>query len=278
MQKYAVDGERGTGHGGATPVHTLFDAEVAEELDSRRLSRVAAGLLGALSVRNFFTEGECRAIVASLAEDRMGQYDAAVVGMRIKKLGPAVFDFYNNGSVADAYWEQAAEATRQRARLLAGQDPFQAALDRLAKAWHGGAAVATAGGRPLFAGMIREMGEGAGLHFDEVEREFPDGLDETPLCQLAFNCYLSVPESGGEVTVFRRRWRPGDENHRDGYWYRPHLVADEPRVTVAPRCGDAVFFDPRNYHRVGANEGGGRRVTLSFFIGVSAHGNLLLWS
>ncbi|QLH25618.1 2OG-Fe(II) oxygenase [Streptomyces sp. Rer75] len=278
MQKYAVDGNRGTAHGGATPVHTLFDVEVAEKLDGRRLNQVAAGVLGALHVRNFFTEQECRQVVAALAEDRMGQYDAAVVGLRIKKLGPAVFDFYNDGSVADAYWEQAKEAEQQRTRLLAGSDPYRLALDRLDAAWHGGATAATVGGRPLFAGMIREMGEGAGLHFDEVERELPGALDETPLCQLAFNCYLSLPESGGEVTVYRRRWRPADEDHRDGYWYQPHLVADEPRVTVSPCCGDAVFFDPRNYHRVHANEGGGRRVTLSFFIGVSSTGNLLLWS
>lgn len=278
MQKYSVDGDRDTGHGCATPVHTLFDVEVAERLDGRGLSRLAAGVMGALHIRSFFTEQECRAIVTTLAEDRMGQYDAAVVGRRIKKLGPAVFDFYSDGSVADAYWEQAKEAEQQRARLLAGKDPLQVAMDRIGSAWQCGASPATAGGRLLFAGMIREMIEGAGLHFDEVERELPDSLDETPLCQLAFNCYLSVPESGGEVTVFRRRWRPADEGHRDGYWYQPHLVSDEPRVTVAPACGDAVFFDPRNYHMVRANEGGGRRVTLSFFIGVSRNGHLLLWS
>jgi hypothetical protein len=67
------------------------------------------------------------------------------------------------------------------------------------------------GGRPLFAGMIREFAGGARIHFDEVVREFPG------------------------------------------------------------------VFDSRNYHSVTAG-GEGPRVTLSFFIGVTAEGRLVIWS
>lgn len=38
--------------------------------------------------------------------------------------------------------------------------------------------------------MIREINEGARIHFDEIERELPNGLDDTPVAQLAFNCHL----------------------------------------------------------------------------------------
>lgn len=272
--------ERTTGKAaeGATPVHTLFDVDVVDELDDGRLSRLAAGVLGALRVREFFTDAECGQIVERLSEQDMGRYDEAVVGRRIDKLGPAVFDFYNDGAVSGPYWRQAREAERLRSGLLGGTDPLRAAQDRLSAAWKGGVALATSGGEPLFAGMIREMVEGAGIHFDEVERELPQSLDETPLCQLAFNCYLSTPDSGGEVTVFRRRWRPADEQHRDRYWYQPHLVEHEPCVTVAPQRGDAVIFDPRNYHMVHGNGGDGRRITLSFFMGIAGNGNMFLWS
>ncbi len=262
---------------GATPVHTLFELDIVELLDADRLSKVAAGVLGAVHIKNFFTASECRGTVASLAQDSLGEYDQELVGRRIRKLGPAVFDYYNAAEVEPSYWEEAQAAARTRSGLLDGHDPLAVALDRIGAAWKGGVTLATSGGTPLFAGMLREMDEGTGIHFDEVEREFPACLDETPLSQLAFNCYLETPAKGGEVTVFRRRWRPADELQRDGYWYRHDVVAQEPYVTVSPASGDAVIFDPRNYHMVEANHGG-RRVTLSFFIGVSRHGNLFVWS
>ncbi|MER5770047.1 2OG-Fe(II)-dependent halogenase WelO5 family protein [Streptomyces sp. NPDC001985] len=274
QQRTDVPRER---HHDTTPVHTLFGLDVVDEMDAGRMSRVAAGVLGAVRVRNFFSPHECRTTVASLVQDAMGEYDQRLVGRRIAKLGPAVFDYYNSARVEPSYWEEAAAAARVRSRLLDGRDPLGLAGDRLAAAWQQEVTPATVGGAPLFAGMIREMYQGAGLHFDEVEREFPAGLDETPLSQLAFNCYLETPPDGGALTVFRRRWRPDDEHHRDGYWYRPEVVAGEPSLTVAPATGDAIVFDPRNYHMIEANRGG-RRVTLSFFIGFSRHGNLLLWS
>jgi hypothetical protein len=93
--------------------------------------------------------------------------------------------------------------------------------------------------------MIREISNGAKLHFDEITREFPGVLDETPASFLTLNWYLSMPETGGETSVFRHRWRPADERHRDGYGYgyAETVVADEPVATVRPDTGDAVIFD-----------------------------------
>lgn len=263
---------------GTTPVHTLFGTESVQRLDADHLSRVAAGVLGAVVVHGFFDQQECRATVEALRDENMGQYDEEVVGRRIRKLGPAVFDYYNDGAVTAEYWEHAEQARVVRSELLAGQDPLTLATARLEAAWPGRVCSATSTGSPLYAGMVREMVEGAGIHFDDVGREFPEGLDETPLSQLAFNCYLETPAGGGEVTVYRRRWRPADERRRDGYWYEPAIVEGEPQVTLRPRRGDAIVFDSRNFHMVEANYGGGRRVTLSFFIGPSCYGDLLIWS
>jgi hypothetical protein len=130
----------------------------------------------------------------------------------------------------------------------------------------------------MFAGMVREINHGARMHFDEVVREFEGVMDELPISQLAFNCYLAMPEEGGESVVFRRRWQPGDEAHRDLYGYQQYLAAGEPACEVRAEVGDGVLFDPRNYHIVRPNVGQGRRVTLSFFVGISAQGALHIWS
>ena len=130
----------------------------------------------------------------------------------------------------------------------------------------------------MFAGMIRETTGGMKMHWDEIARELPGTLDQPVIAQLGFNWYLSMPKAGGATHIFRRRWQPADEQFRDGYGYAEELAAEQPRVVVRPGTGDAVLFDPRNYHAVRGNEGPGRRVAISFFFGVTASGALQYWS
>jgi hypothetical protein len=264
-----------------TPTRTplLFDAVVAPRLTGPDLVRLGAGVLGAVQVPGFFTAAECAAIMDGLETCVLGSYDEHLVQPRISKLGPAAFDHYADGALGDAYWQHAEQSARSRSRLLAGNDPLTAALDRIGSAWAGPVHPLTVDGRPMFAGMIREMSGGAGIHYDELAREFPGGADEVPAFQLAFNCYLAMPQAGGELDVFRRRWMPSDERHRGGsYWYPEWLLAGEDSISVSAEVGDAVFFDPRHYHRIRPPRGAGRRVTLSFFLGLSASGDLLVWS
>lgn len=76
--------------------------------------------------------------------------------------------------------------------------------------------MATTAEGQLFAGMIRQINLGAKMHYDDVVNEFSGVLDPEPVAQMAFNCFLDAPTEGGESTVFRRRWRPSDQNNRDG--------------------------------------------------------------
>jgi hypothetical protein len=261
-----------------TPAYVLFDQLTRDRFKAADLTQLAAGVLAALRVEAFFSVDECASIMTALQSCEMGSYDEQVVRPRIAKLGPAAYDFYLDGTLGDAYWEHAAQSAETRRRLLDGRDPLQRAWDLIGAAWGSPVRPATVGERPLFAGMVREIKNGTRMHFDEVVRELPGTFDETPVCQLALNCHLEMPAQGGEAVVFRRRWDPEDEQHRDGYGYSPSLVESCARVSVRAEMGDAVLFDPRNYHRVEPNAGAGRRVTLSFFLGVMADGNLTAWS
>jgi hypothetical protein len=216
--------------------------------------------------------------MAALDTCELGAYDEQLISPRIAKLGPAAYDSYASRQLDQQYWDCAAQATKTRSTLLRGGDPMDYAMDRLRVAWGGGVRYAQSGGRSMFAGMIREISNGAKLHFDEITRELPGILDETPASFLTLNWYLSMPEQGGETSVFRRRWHPADETDRDGYGYSETVVADEPVATVHPKVGDAVIFDTRNLHLVRPSIGSGRRISVSFFLGISGSGHLILWS
>jgi hypothetical protein len=176
------------------------------------------------------------------------------------------------------YWEQAAAASRAWASADLKCDPVALSIEAFERAWPRPVRVATAQGRKVFAGTIREINGGAHVHFDDVIREFAAGLFDTDVFgQLAFNLYLSMPESGGETTIWRRRWQPADEEHRHGYGYSRDVVADCQSIVVRPKVGDVLVFDPRNYHAVEAGTGD-RRITAAFFLALGAQGELLIWS
>ncbi|ALC29381.1 MULTISPECIES: 2OG-Fe(II)-dependent halogenase WelO5 family protein [Streptomyces] len=261
-----------------SPIFTLFDSETADELTRDHILRLAVGVLGAVRIRGFSSPEECAAIMEGLDQREFGEYDQNLIFPPIAKIGPAAYDYYGAHTLTDAYWEDADEARRLRSKLYGGNDPMDVAVARVARAWGGEVEPARSRGREMFAGMIREIANGAKLHFDEIVREFPGIVDETPASFLTLNWYLSMPEEGGETRVYRRRWRPADEVYRDGYGYDEKVVEDEPVAVARPQTGDVVIFDSRNLHAVNAIGGEGRRVSLSFFLGVTGRGPLQIWS
>lgn len=278
IKQEPVERKLNTSKGSPTPVFTKFGGKCSGELVKQDLVDLAAGTLSSIRVKSFFSKELCTEIMENLQTVELGEYDQQVVSPRIAKLGPAAFDYYIDGGLGEEYWDHRDQSNEVRSALVKEIDPLDQAVEKIGLCWGSEVRKASISGRHLFSGMIREINDGARIHFDEIERELPNGLDDTPIVQLAFNCHLHMPERGGEATVFRRRWMPLDEDNRDGYGYSYDLVKDEPYISVRAEVGDAVIFDPRNYHRVEPNKSQGRRVTLSFFIGLTADGMLEIWS
>jgi L-gamma-glutamyl-L-propargylglycine hydroxylase len=260
----------------ASPIYTLFDLATVDALDRTLLLRLAAGVLGGIHVRNFSSAQECAELVEAIAQCPMGSYDEETVVPRIAKLGPAAYDYYGEHGLTDDYWNAVAEAEKIRSGLGPG-DPLAAAVERIAAAWGGPVGPALSGGQDMFAGMIRETNGGMRVHWDEIARELPGALDDLPIAQLAFNWYLSMPESGGDTLVYRHRWDPLDERRREGYGYEEAMVSQRPVVSVRPEAGDVVLFDPRNFHTVRPAQNGSR-MSISFFLGITGDGTLRYWS
>ncbi|WP_250301018.1 hypothetical protein [Streptomyces sp. A 4/2] len=258
-------------------IDPMFDALSLENPTRSDLLRLAAGTLAAVRIPAHLRDVDCKALVQALDSHEFDTYDERRIYPPVMKLGPAVFDYYLDDGIRDEYWEHAAESRRTWKQLVGDHDPLDLLVGELRRIWGGSVEPATVDGRELFVGMVRELTGGARMHFDELMREFPGVLDQQLVAQFGFNCYIAVPDDGGELVVYRRRWKPSDEAHRVGYGWSESVAADEPRVEIKPGLGDSIWFDSRNFHAIKPNSEG-RRLSLSFFCGVTTENKIVLWS
>ncbi len=263
----------------STALDPLFTAVNTAAFTDRHLANLAAGTLAAVRVPHFLDQPTCRAAMQALHRLPTAEYDLARVPTPIIRFGPALNDYRDSDGQLDAarYWRdaEAARVAWQRAGLR--PDPIAVSLARLGAAWGAAVAQATIGGRPVFGGTLREINAGALVHYDEINREFPGLFDQEIVAQLAFNVWISVPAEGGATTIWRHRWEPADERHRQAYGYRPETVADHQQVSLTPGLGDALLFNPANFHAVEPCLHG-RRIAFAFFLGLTTTGQLITWS
>ncbi|MFF4486750.1 proline hydroxylase [Streptomyces sp. NPDC001544] len=262
-----------------TPVldEAMFGPETAREGELRdAVHRLAAGTCAIVRVPGLLS-GDLADLTAQLEQTDFEPYDEQRLDPPILKFGPAVYDYYTQGQVQEAYWEKAELSRKAVREVYGGNDPTAAVLRRLNTEFGIPVRPATVGGRPLHVGILREFTTGSKIHYDEVVREFPGRLDDQPIVQLAFNLHITVADQGGALSVWRHRWVPADDARRDGYGWAPEVVADVPSATALAAAGDGVFFDCRNFHQV-QDFKGGRRITLSFFMGFTMNGELIVWS
>ncbi|POX44923.1 proline hydroxylase [Streptomyces sp. Ru72] len=263
-----------------TALDPLFTALDTEAFTDRHLANLAAGTLAAVRVPGFLDTHTCQAALKALDRLPTADYDPQRVPTRIVRFGPALNGYRDKeGRLgADRYWlaAEAARAAWHRAGLR--PDPVAVAMARLGSAWGAAVVPTTIGGRAVFGGTLREINAGALVHYDDINREFPAGVfDQDVVAQLAFNVWVAVPEMGGATTVWRHRWEPADEQHREAYGYRTAAVGGCQQVRVIPRLGDGLLFNPVNFHAVEPAPGG-RRIAFAFFLGPTTTGQLIAWS
>jgi hypothetical protein len=257
----------------------FFRAVTSSAFKREQIADLAAGRIAAIQVRDFLPRSLCRQTLLALQAAPFDTYGRQRVDPPVMRFGVGVSDYRVDGAVADGYWE-ALEGHRAAWRSLGLPfDPFRECRDALGAEWPAPVRVGTRGGRELAAGVAREPNQGFQVHFDDSLREFTGNLlDATLVAQFAFNLYLSVPERGGETVVWRHRWHPADEAFRppSSYGFAPEVVGDAESFELSPKVGEALLFDPRNYHAVRPSDGG-RRIALGFSMGLTEAGELVAW-
>ena len=259
----------------STALDPLFTALDSTAFTDRHLANLAAGTVAAT-----IASAAPRAALAALDRLPTADYDPARVPTRIVRFGPALNDYRDQDGRLDTeqYWgdAEAARAAWHRAGLR--PDPIAVSMARLGSAWGAAVTPATIAGRPVFGGTLREINAGALIHYDDVNREYPTGLfDQDVVAQLAFNVWVSVSATGGATTVWRHRWEPADEQHRQAYGYLPEAVERCQQVSLTPQRGDGLLFNPANFHAVEPNPTG-RRIAFAYFLGLTTTGQLIAWS
>jgi hypothetical protein len=258
----------------------LFRQEVSEAFTRERIADLAAGKLAALRVPNAVSEEACENIVRNLRKIDLDTYDTRRVHPTVFKFGASLNDFRHSENVAGEYWAAVQGFAIKWKSLDIKPNPFEACRALLAYDWPGNVTVGRRNGKPMSPGIVREINFGLQVHFDDMTREYQGRLlDANLTAQFAFNLYLIVPSNGGELVLWRHHWQPSDEELRiqDGYGYQRDVVKYDQSLTLKPHVGEAILFNPRNYHTVLPCHDG-RRLSLGFFVGLSDEGGLQVWS
>lgn len=258
----------------------FFQALTATEFRREQMADLAAGRCAAIQVPGLFAVEMCEEILTALSKIEFEAYDAARVQPIVFRCGVGISDHRVDGRLDDSYWPALRSAEGMWEALDLPYDFFARCREALQAGWPNEVVVGRRGGRALGAGVVREPNGGFQVHFDDVLREFDGDLLDSPLiAQFAFNLYLEVPDAGGETVVWRHRWHPADEAFRlpHSYGYDRAVVGDAESFKLQPSVGDALLFDPRNYHAVAPSRGG-RRLALGFAVGLDDRGRLLTWA
>ncbi|ROP41713.1 2-oxoglutarate-Fe(II)-dependent oxygenase superfamily protein [Saccharothrix texasensis] len=256
-----------------------FFAVTTPVLRRAQIADLAAGRCAAIRVPDFVPAALCDEVLDALVGAEFDSYGEERVYPQVMRFGVGVSDHREDGRVADGYWDAVESSRKAWAALDLSFDPFELCRARLGEHWPGAVAVGTRDGKEMGAGVAREPNGGFQVHYDDASREFSGALlDAHLIAQFAFNLYLSVPESGGETVVWRHRWSPADEQFRlpGSYGFGEAVVGSAESFELAPSPGEALLFDPRNFHAVRPSRGG-RRIALGFSLGLTDTGEILVW-
>lgn len=258
----------------------LFTQVVSDAFRRELIADLSASKIAVVRVPNAVPAEICETIAEDLQRIGLDTYDTRRVYPTVFKFGASLNDFRHEQSIAAEYWAAVQESGMRWKSLNVHPDPFVICRTLLAYEWPGRVEIGRRDGRIMSPGIIREINFGLQVHFDDVSREYGGKLFDANLtAQFAFNLYLVVPSDGGELVLWRHRWQPTDEESHmpDGYGYQESVVKYNQSLTLKPHVGEAILFDPRNYHTVLPCYNG-RRLSLGFFVGLSDEGDLQVWS
>jgi len=244
----------------------------------QHLTELATGAAGAVRLTQFLSDQLCGALLSDLPSEFLTRYDEVHYPVQAYRFGPTLNEHQNDGSLSETYWSSAAAANSVRDALVSHDALQQRIIDEVSKASRGDILSASINGREAYWPIIREISHGTLLHWDDVSREYPDGLfDQQIHHQFAANVFLQAPSVGGELRIWGRKWQPADERHSYTFGYQPELMHSSPDLTIHASNGEAIIFNPTYYHDVLPSDAGARRITASFFIGTTDSG-IVLWS
>lgn len=134
----------------------------------------------------------------------------------------------------------------------------------------------------MFVGLTRGMTGEILPHEDKLERDDPSTTTKVRcIAQIAFNCYLSMPEVGGNLELWDKTLdtKTYDAMRGDSYGIARKQLPP-PMLSIRPNPGDFVAFNARYLHAVSAGSNPNElRTSVSGFLAYQGENlPLRLWS
>lgn len=240
----------------------------------------------ALCIENYYNTSDAKEIADKLVNSALfGKYENAP---NIARVGQAYFEGLSSKETAEKYRNDSRKWIRQLRQecspSLLPIDKFRLEID---EAWDYGAKLGNLHldrNLKAFAGLIRIFHQGSGteIHLDRLDWDLKeiDDADTKVMIQLAVNVYLDLPETGGQVKLWKiSPTRKEYEYYRNKNSYGlDEKKLGEPDFIFSPKVGDLWIFRASELHQV-VETGDGRRVTQSCFLGFRGEKeHLIVWS
>ena len=258
-----------------------WDVISTDRLTVSLLMDLFSDKIAAIRVPNFISTELCEIAVQGIQSYGIGYYKD--VYPKIGKIGITQNEHKGNLSDKEAYFAKVAQADALRKQVFKESgDLLLDIINTIEASWPAKVEIACEEdlGKQYFAGLVRVINK-ALVHFDWAPKDAIGWSVSQITAQLAWNLFLQIGDQGGCTRVYHKQWQAIDEGYHiaGSYAYDAAVVHESEYIEIAPRQGEFVLFNSRNFHEVDANISTRERITLSSFIGLSQVTNeLLFWS
>ncbi len=235
---------------------------------------------GAVIIRGFYAKEHCREVIARIEQDSdrfvtTKEYvNAEGAKIALRYIGPGLGQYVND---REGFFRESRIADAKFELLYRGlPDPRAMVREMIGRLLpERRVIVAHEEGVPYGDAVIRMMldGDESALHRDSAMTYFKGWMVSQFPTQFSSLVCFQMPESGGELSVFKRRWTPEDDERRPKgtTGYTASVVAGAEVCTIRPQEGDLYIFHPEVFHDIAASHGARARVNQGIFIAASPH-------
>ena len=250
-------------------------------LTGQDLSDLFTGKIAAIRIPGFCDRNTIDHGLNKLHHKNVVEYNNAAGVGKYENLGMAYFEATND-ELKKEYYSQSIASIQKTREIFS---PYLAPIDKvrleIGEKWPHGASLLNLGEGPMFVGLIRALSKEIFPHEDKLERDDPSIIDKIDYVgQAAFNCYLKVPSSGGELDLWNISLPDQIYDDLRGASYgisRDFLPA--PTLSLKPKEGELIVFNPRYLHAVSKCSDEETRISASGFVLYQGEGKPLhLWS
>ena len=229
------------------------------ELGNSAALRVAVedmfnGSLIGIQIPNFYSQDACDIIIQNCFNEGFEWFEQDVLG----RIGVSVPDTSPRQNGEEIYFSKCSilYETRERIFTCFGDPTLRMINEVFSICYTTGIAYDENRQQFCSPGIIEYQRNGRLIHVDDQKESSFEQLIGCPISELSTVVYFQVPELGGELEIFKKKWAPEDEQFKlnpDSIVSRGHaqdLCIPFDKLTFSPKCGDLVIFANCYYHQV----------------------------